>query len=320
MEPNRTQKRTMQSIYNKTLFNIILLALFFCGASTVVKADTTIYSTGFEDTTQNAKWSADNGVWELGAPTSGPKAAHDGTQVAGTILAGNYPTWKASNLISPSIVLPTINAGEQISLKFWHWFSFGGADSNGRNPSYGHVNVATWDAVNKKWNASVQIPSSPTFYGGSSVWSQVVLDLSSFAGQKIQLQFHHDGQVNSGAGWYIDEVQVIRETIVELPLNIPVTFESATAHDWGGWWADQGVWELGIPTSGPGIAHESKQVAGTVLAGNYPNWQGSGLISPSITLPALNAGEQLSLKFWHWFSYGGADSNGRNPSYGQVHI
>src|SRR5689334_3727684 len=41
-----------------------------------------------------------------------------------------------------------------------------------------------------------------------------------------------------------------------------------------GWTSDTGtvapVWEIGVPISGPGSAHQGDRVAATVLGGNYP--------------------------------------------------
>ncbi len=72
----------------------------------------------------------------------------------------------------------------------------------------------------------------------------------------------------------------------------------------GDWYADNGIWECGIPTYGPSGAHSGTNVFGTVLSGNYPDYTDSRLVSPSIILPAINtaAGEELHLKFWQWFS------------------
>src|SRR5437667_6293 len=36
-------------------------------------------------------WYAETGTWQVGVPTSGPGAAHSGTNCAATILNGNYP-------------------------------------------------------------------------------------------------------------------------------------------------------------------------------------------------------------------------------------
>ncbi|MEC4685650.1 MAG: Ig-like domain-containing protein [Nitrospirota bacterium] len=76
----------------------------------------------------------------------------------------------------------------------------------------------------------------------------------------------------------------------------------------GLWWASNGIWEVGVPTSGPGEAHSNSTLAGTVLDGNYPDNVNSALVSPSIELPAIATGEEIHLRFWQWFSIGGYDN------------
>ena len=44
----------------------------------------------FEDAGAGDAWVADFGIWEVGAPTSGPGAAHLGANCLATILSGNY--------------------------------------------------------------------------------------------------------------------------------------------------------------------------------------------------------------------------------------
>lgn len=70
---------------------------------------------------------------------------------------------------------------------------------------------------------------------------------------------------------------------------------------WGSWWADNGVWDVGVPTSGPEATHSGIHCAGTILDGNYPNDANTRLISPTISLPAVTGDETISLKFWQWF-------------------
>ena len=53
-------------------------------------------------------WTADCGVWQIGAPTSGPGSAHSGTQCAATVLAGNYPAYTDSRLVDRYIITFTI--------------------------------------------------------------------------------------------------------------------------------------------------------------------------------------------------------------------
>ena len=254
-------------------------------------------------------WSANNGVWNIGVPTSGPDTAHEGTQCAATILGGNYPTERDSRLESPPVTLPTLTANQQITLKFWQWFNYETSGDIGR----GYVEVSVWDGA--AWGDWTTIYDQ--YNGGSSGWQYVgtnfsTIDLSPYAGKRIRVAFYHAGRSYSAPGWYLDEVRVAVEAKpTDLPLNQTVTFESFTATNWQGWSASNGVWNIGVPTSGPGAAHEGTQCAATILGGNYPTERDSRLESPPVTLPALTADQQITLKFWQWFSYDTSGDIGR---------
>ena len=56
---------------------------------------------------------------------------------------------------------------------------------------------------------------------------------------------------------YIDDISVARQTIPYLLLNQTYGFENFTATDWFGWSADNGVWSVGYPGTGP--QHTIKQ-------------------------------------------------------------
>lgn len=84
------------------------------------------------------------------------------------------------------------------------------------------------------------------------------------------------------------------------------------------WSAENGVWEVGSPTAGPGDCHQGGSCAGTVLHGNYP-FTHSRLISPPIRLDDVSGGNPfLFMDFWHWFAWGNA--TGGNPGQGWVQI
>ena len=108
-------------------------------------------------------WSADNGLWEVGTPTTGPMSAHSGQRVAGTVLDGNYHNNANTRLISPSIALGSLSPGEVIQLKFWQWYSL--SNDNGRVQV--SVNGGAWQTI-----------SDPVFDGANTNWSQYVADLS----------------------------------------------------------------------------------------------------------------------------------------------
>ena len=68
------------------------------------------------------------------------------------------------------------------------------------------------------------------------------------------------------SGWYIDDLSIEKRPVLVFPVPGTEGFEGG----WDGWSTDMGVWEIGVPTSGPMAAHTGTNVAGTVLGGNYP--------------------------------------------------
>src|SRR6185436_16143437 len=82
----------------------------------------------------------------------------------------------------------------------------------------------------------------------------------------------------------------------------PDDFEGPTP----GWGADGGVWEVGIPVTGPNAAHSGDRCAATVLDANYPDNVSSRLISPEFVVPGVDQNPRL--KFWHWFAFNAGDT------------
>ena len=117
-------------------------------------------------------WYADNGVWEVGAPTSGPGQAAAGTMCAATILGGNYPAYTDSRLISPGVTLPTVSGDERVQLRFWQYFHY--AEINGQ------VQISVWN--NGAWG-SWQTLATPAYGSGGSIgvhgywWTPTEVDL-----------------------------------------------------------------------------------------------------------------------------------------------
>ena len=259
----------------------------------------------FEGVTASDRWNADFGVWEIGVPTGGPPTnslggrAHQGTNVAATILEGTYTDDRESRLSSQPFVVPTVNP----RLRFWHWWSFGPCD-------YGQVQISTNNGVS--W-----IGLSPGYGADSSGgWTRAWLDLTAYAGQAVRLGlfFHANSGFGCGGvgfGWYVDEIVI---EAGPLPVMIsPDSFEDVAASD--RWNADFGVWEIGVPTNGPPTnslgrrAHQGTNVAATILDGAYTDDRDSRLFSQPIVVPNVNP----RLRFWHWWSFGPCD-------YGQVQI
>ena len=83
---------------------------------------------------------------------------------------------------------------------------------------------------------------------------------------------------------------------------------------WIGNWSvstGTGIWEVGVPTSGPNSAYEGTKCLATVLAADYLEDTESLFESPLFQVPDIS--ETPRLRFWHWFSFNLGD-------YGQVQI
>jgi subtilisin family serine protease len=153
------------------------------------------------------------GIWEWGAPTSGPGAAHSGTKLWATILAGNYPNSANATLDLPPIVIAADRPYAVFS--FWHWYNMENEYDGG------NVKISTdggttfqivtpaggYDGIARTTNAG--IPSQPCFTNIHEVWQEDVFDLSAFAGEQviIRLHFGTDGSVVR-SGWYVDDVRL----------------------------------------------------------------------------------------------------------------
>lgn len=168
-----------------------------------------------------APWSADNGVWEAGSPTTIPPAGstcHEGLSCAGTNLSGNYPEATDTRLLSPRLTLCSIVPGQQIALWFWQSFSWYLAQvpAAGCSPDRGTVRVRVWDPATSAWSTwSPELLGPLT--GASPDWANAAVDLTPYAGETIQVAFYHQDTSRSPAcnttqdvGWYIDDVSIVR--------------------------------------------------------------------------------------------------------------
>ncbi|MCB1853065.1 MAG: choice-of-anchor J domain-containing protein, partial [Gammaproteobacteria bacterium] len=194
---------------NQMVSDVFRLTVGSTDGSVILKESFEVYGSG---------WSVDNGVWEVGVPTSGPASAHSGSSVAATVLDGDYPAQTDSRLISPVLALPTLGSAEEgIELRFWHWFDYDGGDQRDK----GYVQVSVWDGSN--WGAWTTLATPVDAHEGAanayrtynSGWSRGAVDLTAYAGQQVRLAFYHvAGQVNawdpSRSGWYLDEVELWR--------------------------------------------------------------------------------------------------------------
>lgn len=148
-------------------------------------------------------WFVDAGVWEVGAPTSGPDGAYSERMVAASILDAGYPPGARSRLISPAFAITPSGDGSP-QLRFHHWYSMGEGDSA----------IVQISERGGEWR-----DVSDPFVSSSGAWTQYIIDLSAFAGAQVRIGFlvSDDGGVRcpitgcratTGAGWYVDDVRL----------------------------------------------------------------------------------------------------------------
>jgi len=236
-------------------------------------------------------WRASKGAWQIGIPTSGPDSAHSGTGCVGTDLGGDYGNFVDSRFISPRVTLDAAPPGGEIWLRYWQWFK----TYDGDGGDFGKVEISTnggaWEDLPYTW---VQFDSG--------VWSQKVCDLSTFAGQAVQIAFHFTSDDSyADDGWYIDDLSITHGPIVRR--GAVDGFEAGL----GNWTVDRGVWEVGAPTSGPGMAHSGSWCVATNIDGDYPSRASSRLVSAPIRIEPVDISEPVLFDFWHWYRFATGD-------------
>jgi|GEM_PF-3950108 len=277
------------------LFKILpVVALCFLASTAPVGAET-LFEEDFESGWNG--WTVSQGVWGIGVPTVGPDPCHSAASCGGTNLHGNYSNEASTMLVSPSISLPSVGAGETIRLRFWHWFYLQDGYDFGQ-VRISQDNGATWATL-------------PGFKcnGWSKIWTEVHLDLTGYAGSDVQIGFFLTSSSSTTyEGWYVDDVALVKGSV---SLNIHEDFEAPTSD----WWADNGVWEIGEPTVGPTYCPSPTRCAATRLDGTYPNRAATRLISPEFVIDAAPS-QNPAVTFWHWFNF----QNGYDFGYVQISV
>ncbi len=247
-----------------------------------------------------ADWSVDGGTWEIGVPTSGPSAAHSGTNCAATVLGGNYADDTSGRLASPAFLVPP--GDQNPRLRFWQWYSINGHD---------FVEVQIKAGTNNWQSLATYTASS------SGVWSRPSLDLSAYAGQTVQLGFYFESHgyaagfnyyTDVSSGWYLDDVTIRTGPDI---FNNPEMFESG----WGDWDTDNyTLWQIGRPESGPPTngfgerAYSFTNCAATLLSANYSANSEGRLITPTFIVPSVSGDARVILRFRQWYQYGTGDA------------
>jgi len=252
-------------------------------------------------------WGTSGGLWERGFPSSGPMKTHNGASAGnfnlmGTVLDGDYKREShGSRLESPTITLPNVASNEVLEVRFWHWFSIPASN----NDDFAHFQIQRF--VNGEWTDWQAYPNKK-FDHDSGVWSRQSVDITALEGETVRLGFwlEIDGDIYSGAGWFIDDVSVEK--------FVP-TFDGTFENGMSDWSVEGGIWEIGMPNEDDNIpnTNNGNNIAGTILSGLYNRETLLGkLISPIVTLPTNNP----QLQFTQWVNI----PTSNNDDFGQVEI
>jgi len=184
---------------------------------------TAALSSSFDGTDGGMVASAQAGstsVWEHGIPTSGPGAALSGTEVWATVLDGDYDvTSNEAYLDTPPITIP---AGASV-LSFSYWqdnesnclWDFTTVQIDGGSGTF--LDLPDGDSCSSGLSdtATCSDPSITSEFSCTQagenwhfIWTEVVIDLSSYAGQTVTIRFKHrtDSSVASYPGTYLDNL------------------------------------------------------------------------------------------------------------------
>ncbi|MCK4940960.1 immune inhibitor A [candidate division WOR-3 bacterium] len=172
----------------------------------------------FESSNGNFVPAPVTGAWEWGVPTSGPGAAHSGTQLWATILAGVYANNANWTLTSQDYYDAT---EDNPLISFFHWYDIEGYYDGG-NVKYSTDNGTTWLLLHPvggyddlAYSGNAGIPAESCFCGISAGWEAEEFIIPVNAGQTVKLRFHFGTDASvTYPGWYIDDLAGLGLTYV----------------------------------------------------------------------------------------------------------
>jgi hypothetical protein len=198
---------------------------------------------------------ADNGTlvgsggWEWGVPSGpGNPGAHSGDKVWATNLDGDY-----QNGANWSLDLQALTLGSDApKLAFWQWYEIeqGSQDWDGGNLSIRPSGGGSYQVVEPEGgypSEHVSALEEQGFTGSSGGWTEARFDLSSWAGESVDLRwrFASDSSVRE-LGWYLDDIAVLGvERLADFefdPANPgagdPIQFTDRSSGPVESWWWD----------------------------------------------------------------------------------
>ncbi len=160
-------------------------------------APTSVFASNFEANKGGFAAGGTNSTWAWGAPTSGPGAAHSGSNVWATNLGGDYNDEENSYIVSSPIDL-SAHTGKSVLVDWWQWLQ----TEDGWDYAWVEVTNdggASWTTVYGDVTGDVDL-----------AWAehQAILDLSyAVADFQVRYVLSSDTSVTS-PGYYVDDVNV----------------------------------------------------------------------------------------------------------------
>jgi hypothetical protein len=265
--------------------------------------DSIIYSYDFE--AGQGLWQVSDGLWSVGEDGTLPSYVSRPGRMAGGVLGGDVPASEFDTyLISPPIVLPSINANEELRLGFIHWHDFNRYVS-------GWVNVRI-DSGGGKYGDWEQV--SVNYYNNLnlSYWKIASIIISKYKGKRINVGFRLDGWTDylhspSGRGWRIDDMRIVKSSFKMNTLPVAWDFDQdwSTETSADSWWDSYGLFCVGRDTLI--TAPSQPNCAGTNL--NISTVPGTGFsvyfASPSVQIPVMAWEDDIIFRFRYYLDVNG---------------
>jgi Secretion system C-terminal sorting domain len=170
------------------------------------------------------------GEWTIGPPEFGPDDAVSGVNVVATTPSGPYVGVGPSFLLILDRILPQYGP---VLLVYEQWYEYlededlpSAAIDGGQVGS----NWAGFESLTPVGGYTHRIPEgiyagNDVFSGSSDGWETVVVDLHEMYGAYADLVFQSMTFGETGlAGWYLDDIRIVREVNYELPQAFSLTY------------------------------------------------------------------------------------------------
>jgi hypothetical protein len=157
------------------------------------------------------------GGFEEGAPSSGPGAAYDGSNLAGTNLAGDYANNAEDKLTLPAF---DITGMADATFKFMAWYDIETSwdGFNIKVSTDGGSTFTVAEPIGGYNDDEIAGLGEPGFTGHSGGWVEIATSLAGYGDGEVLIQIHFgsDGFVQN-PGVYVDDLQIVDEIYLAPP-------------------------------------------------------------------------------------------------------